>query len=132
MSFCDFDIYKVVKDHKLFIVDANGRMINSEPYDSIDYYYEDDYARVRRNSKIGFVDKFGNEVVKCIYDSIRKLYDDTSLAIVYRNDMCGVVDYEGKESIPCIYESSGKITKGWKMFKTNYRWLILDKYGNEI
>lgn len=57
---------------------------------------------MNRNGDIGFIDKFGNEVVPCVYYRLGNFHN--GLAAVVRNGKLGYINADAKEVIPCIYD----------------------------
>ena len=56
---------------------------------------------VNKKGKVGFVDKDGKVVVKCIYDSASPFSDGVS--IVSKSGKSGIINTSGKELLPLKY-----------------------------
>lgn len=74
--------------------------------------YENGYAIVQLNDKLGLIDKQFNEIIPCVYDDIcgDNFYD--GLRLVKRGLKYGYVNDSGEEVIPCIYDSATFFSKG--------------------
>lgn len=85
----------------------NGR-INDD--DIIEYEIElfdmnhSDWAMVKKDNHVGFIDIKGKEVVPTIYDEI-ELFDmfHDGWAMVKKDNHIGFIDYQGKEVVPLEY-----------------------------
>src|SRR5690606_23740353 len=86
------------------------------------------------NGKWGFIDKFGKEVVPCIYDNVSdgpsKLKE--GMAMVKLNDKWGFVDEFGEEVVHCLYEDVSDFNEGLARVKINGRYGFVNKRGKEI
>ena len=70
-------------------------------YDYLDSFFEG-LAVVKLNSKYGFIDKTGQEVITCKYDYASDF--SGGVAEVKLNDKYGLIDKTGVEVVPCDYE----------------------------
>ena len=60
----------------------------------IDYMYD----RVRKEKKWGYIDRNGDEVIPCMYDSAEDFHE--GLARVKRQDQVCLIDKNGREVLP--------------------------------
>src|ERR1017187_3752065 len=88
----------------------------------------DDYGN--RQGEIGFIDKFGNEVINCRYNYAANFYEGFSK--VKLNNKYGFIDKLGNEVIPFIYDYAGDFNEGLAMVKLDDKYGFIDKYGSEI
>jgi hypothetical protein len=77
---------------------------------SINSYGQLLIAKEGSNSKWGFVDKTGKEVIPFKYDAIGKFSE--GLCAVRFDWYWGFVDFTGKEVIPCKYIEVGEFFEG--------------------
>ena len=83
-----------------------------------------------QDGKWGFVDKDGNEIIPCKYDSIQDFSEE--LAAVMLNGKWGFIDKTGKEAIPCKYDAADSFHEGAAKVKFEEREFNIDKTGNEV
>ena len=67
-------------------------------------------AIVEKNSKYGYIDKQGNEVVACKYDDAEGFSD--GMAIVKKNGKYGYIDKQGNEVVACKYDYAWDFSDG--------------------
>jgi hypothetical protein len=82
------------------------------------------------NSKWGFVDKTGREVIPCKYDEAEDFSD--GLARVQLNGKKGYVDRTGQEVIPCKYDRIMNFFEGLAEVQLNGKWGYIDRTGQEV
>lgn len=98
---------------KCMCVDIHGNSIledklgESGIYSNIGYFRNGiapvwKYHHYGENIDIGFIDKYGNEVVQCVYGRLGNFHD--GLAAVARNGKLGYINKDAQEVIPCIYD----------------------------
>lgn len=66
-------------------------------------FAQDLVVHVDKKGKVGFVDRSGNEVVKCVYDNAFPFKDGH--AIVSKGGKSGIIDATGKVTLPLKYVS---------------------------
>lgn len=66
---------------------------------SVVYEFHDSYAKVRGGESYGLIDRDGNMVLPCNYNSL-KLYGKVALV---KTSSWGVVGLDGREIVPCRY-----------------------------
>lgn len=74
--------------------------------------YENGYAIVQLNDKLGLIDKKYNEIIPCIYDDICGADFFDGLRLVKQGFKYGYVNSSGKEVIPCIYDTASFFSRG--------------------
>ena len=85
-------------------------------------------AWVELNSKYGFIDKTGKEVVSCKYDSAWNFQE--GLAWVELNSKYGFIDKTGKCVIPCKYDNVVDFYEGLAWVELNNVYFYIDTKGN--
>ena len=83
---------------------------------------------MRLNSKYGFIDKTGKEVIPLKYDNAFDFSE--GLALVWLNEKCGYIDKTGKEVIPIKYYNADSFSEGLASVRLNGKWGYIDKTGN--
>lgn len=64
--------------------------------------FNDGFAIIRRNGKYGYINSKGDEILKCIYDTIEFFgSSEANLMCVKLNGKWGVIDTNGKEIVKC-------------------------------
>ncbi len=101
--------------------------------------YHEGLASIKKNSKWGFIDKEGNEVISCKYEEVHDFYE--GLAAVKKDGLWGFIDKEGNEVISCEYNNHcivGDFHDGVARIRKNGKsgyfisWGFIDKEGNEV
>ena len=85
---------------------------------------------IQKNSKYGFINKTGKEVISCDYDYAGTFSE--GLADIRRNGKTGFIDKAGQEIIPCIYNVAGSFSEGLAFVGKNGKYGFIDKTGKEI
>jgi len=103
----------------------------------------DGITSVCNNSKWGFIDKAGREVIPLKYDAV--MFSDGMIAVRI-DDKWGFVDRNGNELIPIVYDSVGSFSDGfamvsgggslitteWGTYYNGSKWGLIDKSGREV
>ena len=82
----------------LLIVIVFGTLSAQPKYDSIGQFYEyqNNWAIVKLDNKLGFINSKGKEIVKPIYDSIGQFYEyQNNWALVIINNKQGFINTKG-------------------------------------
>ena len=87
-------------------------------------------APVQKNKKEGFIDKEGNLVIPCIYDSVDN-YGTNGLACVKLAGKMGCIDRTGRVVVPIIYDTVGN-HETILTAELHEKWGFLDLAGNPI
>lgn len=91
--------YAIVSDGKLYgVVDVNGKVVCPVKYDAIESNYSEHYpdlCQVRKNGKLGLVDKQGREVLPPIYDDMGPISNSTIPVTLGKEEF--YVDTDGKK-----------------------------------
>ncbi|HMX00902.1 MAG TPA: WG repeat-containing protein [Cyclobacteriaceae bacterium] len=83
----------------------------------------------------GFIDKMGNEVIPCEFESVGSFSE--GLAVVQKNEKFGFINRRGVLIIPCIYENAMPFSEGHaavqkKVSDKTAMWGYIDKKGKTI
>ena len=106
---------------------ARAELINGEPTFKKKNKWE--YI-VIKDSKWGFIDKTGKEVVPFIYDDAGSF--SGGIAIVKLNDKWGFIDNTGKEVIPLIYDSAEPFKDGLARVTQGKQMIGIDPAGEVV
>ncbi|MBK6344994.1 MAG: WG repeat-containing protein [Bacteroidales bacterium] len=87
--------------NKSNIIHTKTEHLKLVKYSSI-YSFSDELARVECEGKWGFIDKNGNEVIKCKYDKVSD-FTDGMAAVSLDGKWWGYIDKQGYEVFPFIY-----------------------------
>ena len=86
--------------------------------------------KVNEKGKVGFVDKSGNEVVKCMYESAMPFKGN--VAVVTKGGKSGFIDKTGNVVLPLKYEKISSWGKGMYMIESGKQKGLADKEGNVV
>ena len=110
--------------------DLQGNLLFTapNPYDDIDSF-RGDYARVKWDGKYGLIDKQGNEVVPCEYDSIdcSEVFLGAGYQIAVKDGKVGFFDVNGNETCEFKYSSAIASSTYYSPFTS-----LTDPEGNTI
>lgn len=93
---------------------------------------------VERNNLYGFIDKNGNEIIKCVYSKLG--YNDGFFNEFFQEDMLGVckngkygfINNKGKEVISCIYDSIRPFNNSMAVVSKNGKYGVIDHNGKVL
>ena len=95
----------VANGEKVGVIDKAGNAVTDFLFTSVQgSYFEGKLAVQNENSKWGFIDINGEQIVPFEYDSVQVFVD--GLARVQKNGKFGYVDHSGALIIPCEYDSA--------------------------
>lgn len=106
-------------------------------YDWI-YPYKYGLMPVKKDNKIGFIDKNGKMIIGIQYDVIRNgsgAYESVfyeGLACVSKNGKFGYINNKGEAVIPLQYENARRFSEGLAAVKQNGKWGFIDKKGEMV
>lgn len=99
-------------------------------YDEVSAFSEG-IARVKLNSKWGFIDEAGNEIINPKYDEAGTFSEDATP--VKFNGKYSLIDKTGKEIIlPKKYDFINSFSEGLASVVYKYKWGFIDRNGKEI
>lgn len=118
---------------KYYIINKSGNIAFTHNYDEVDNFSEG-YAVVKKDSKMGYIDTRGNEVVPCIYDMCYEFSE--GMAAVYKGEKYGFIDTKGNVVIPFEYTTNEEIPyafhDGLACVYKNGKYGYIDKKGNVV
>jgi len=96
---------------KSHVIDTNNNIILK--LDSNMYIkFENGLAQVRKNNKVGFIDKTGSFVIKPSFDQVLRGFNKEGFAIVKKDDKYGTIDKNGEFIIEPKYLGIGLYSEG--------------------
>lgn len=120
------------KNTKLYgFKDSNNNMI-------VDYKYEEysnfeDVICVVRQSKVGFIDVRGVEIIPCEYSYENQVYSDKKVIFLSKNGLYGLADFKGNILTPFKYEAGYGTIQDFLCVRQNGKWgLISLETGKEV
>ena len=111
-------------------VDVDGKVVIQHQYEKADCFYMG-YSSVVLKGKMGLIDLNGNTIIPFEYDNDLMYFED-GLAVVKKGEKYGYVDLDGEIVIPILYDEAKDCSNGKCEVRKDERWMILDKYGQEI
>ena len=124
-------IIRLKEDGLWGLFDLSGNRITESIYDSAFAEFVDDLSAVQREGKWGFVNKLGQEVVPCRYDSVTDFDDQISL--VRLGGMYGFININGEETTPLKYRDAYPMLNGLaSVCDDEDHWGAVNKAGIEV
>lgn len=120
---------------KYYILDKDGKQINSILYDNIDGKgcgFSNELIDVEIKDKWGFVDKNGQQIIPCIYDEVHPFFEE--LAGVLKGEYWAFINKNGNQITPFIYDEVQPFTNGLAKVVVTKRkddWVMLEGYINK-
>lgn len=139
----------------LVLKNIKGKVLTQNDYDNIykrygqyllykrngRYYpdaYKDEFLVVSRNTKFGFIDKTGKEIVPCKYDAVDVFKNGVARVSLGKDEVnypnSKLVNKSGKEITPFtrLTEGAEWFESGYEVLYNNNKYGIIDKSGNAI
>lgn len=91
---------------------------------------KDIYLKVNKNGKFGFEDRFGNEVIACVYDETFNFKEE--ICCVMQDEKYGYIDREGHVIIPLDYDLGASFSEGYACVFLGEKCGYIDKENNKI
>ncbi len=85
---------------------------------------------VNKKGKVGFADANGNEVIKCVYESVNPFSD--GIAIVTKSKKKGIIDTSGTVLLPISYDQISKWTDELFLVKKGKKVGLANKQGKIV
>ena len=92
------------KTNSFMLLNSKGEVV-SKSYDLI-YPLDSGFARIQINSKWGYIDSTGKEIVPPVYDDIRNIKPDGS-ACFFKNQKWGIINGRGEIVKEPVYDNVG-------------------------
>ena len=135
--------FALKKDGKFGFVDSTGRKELTEfKYDNIGDIvcsscalgHVNPFVKISINSRYGIMNRQGEEIIPCEYDS--EIVNRDSLFLVKKDNKWGVINHKGKILQDCIYsekeKESGLIKNRWIIIKEDGRFGAVNANGETI
>jgi hypothetical protein len=118
---------------KFHVINKKGDIAFTHSYSWVSKFSEG-LSLVSKNSKMGYIDTSGKEVIPCTYDLAYEFSE--GMAIVYKGNKYGFIDTKGNVVIPFEYETDEEIPTGFHdglacVYK-NGKYGYIDKKGNVV
>ena len=139
------DIWKIAKSDSVEVNAWGVRFANSNvwvkltpkyshcfhrPLDSRNLGIQDRFIAVR-NGKVGFVNRFDDEVIEAKYQHVWNFYNGH--AAVQQNNKVGLIDLNGKVVVPIIYKGVTYFDKGVALaMPDDHKTIFIDTTGQQI
>lgn len=97
--------------------------------------FNDGFAIIKRNGKYGYINSKGDEILKCIYDTIEFFGStEANLTCVKLNGKWGVINRKGDMVVECIYggDAIGLLRDNTIAIKKDGKWAIADQEGKLV
>jgi hypothetical protein len=135
----DFDYWINFESHgatpaklgeKWFLIDRTGKRTSNAQFDTL-VATQDGLFRVTVDGKEGVVDKYGQYVVKAVFDRIG-FFGKEGIANAWIGDRKLFIDRTGKEVLSGRFQSIGYFENGWAAAKTKGKWGAINTLGKWI
>ncbi len=116
------------------VADGTGRMIiRDEKYLYVDQF-NNGLARAQDKvtRKWGFIDRRGNEVIPCIWNSAGNFSEYLAGVQDDKTRLCGYCDIQGKMTIPCIWENTWEFKNGIAKVMADGRQGLINSSGKLV
>jgi len=99
-------------------------------YDNAKSFADNGLAAVKKDSQWGYLNTYGNWVIKAIYDEANDFHQDR--AAVKNNGQWGYVDFSGSMVIDPQFEEAGDFSQGIAPVKQKGLWGYIDLQGRWV
>lgn len=96
--------------------DSIRKMVSKLKESTSKYQYNLGFATIKKGNKYGYLDRYGNELTQCIYDSAYPF--NANYAQVIIKEKYGCINSKGKLIIPCSYDYLSEFSEGLAVFLT--------------
>lgn len=116
------------------VADGTGRLIiRNEKYHFVDQFCNGlARAQDKVTRKWGFIDRHGNEVIPCIWNSAGNFSGYLACVQDDHTRLCGYCDVQGKLVIPCIWEDGWEFKDYQARVKADGRLGMIDTRGRQV
>lgn len=122
------------------LFNSRGDKISDSFFDAV-YPSENEFIRIVKDGKSGFINKVGKEIVPCMFDAHFDEYSDAGwvsgcnpfvegISIVKLNGKYGAIDTSGNEIVPYIYDAISDFSEGLAIARIGDKWGYVDTKGN--
>jgi hypothetical protein len=119
----------VFKDELIWVVNSEDEIISNSGYDSIKELSEG-LACVRKQSKYGYVDENGKEIIPLIFDDAGKFIEGITSAKL--NGKLVLIDKDGILVKQLDYDDVWDFHEGYAIVKAKNKYGFINKKGEEI
>ncbi|MBK9511681.1 MAG: WG repeat-containing protein [Cytophagaceae bacterium] len=125
----DKEVFKVSKNAKIGLIDADNKEVVAKIYDEV-RSYNSQYFQVRSGTKWGLLDLGGKEILKPKYSLISSVSNNR--CVIKENSKFGVVDFLDKIIIQPTYDQI-EITSNYNIkYKKGSKWGLCDQNGKVL
>ena len=110
--------------------DDSSQTVRITLYEYDSYYADDGWAKVKKGSLFGFVNKEGTVIVPVEYDEID--YRREGLVGVRKGDKWGFYNEEGERVTPLVFDDIWYFESGFASVSRNGKWGFINKQGNIV
>jgi len=121
---------KVYANKKFGFIASDGSIVVSVVYDYIQKYDDKDMAMAKRDGKLGFIDKKGNEPIPFVFDGLYQF--ENGLARAKKGDKWGYINRKGEEVIAIKYDKIAKIKDRHAGVILNRKFGFVSASGKEV
>lgn len=114
---------------KISLFDLNLKPLTTFDYESVRGFIEE-LACVKREGKVGFINRKGEEVIKPSYDDAGNF--SNGHVSVLKDQKVGVINKSGEVVIPFDYEDIGAFSDGVTFYKKSGMYGLMDTTGKKI
>lgn len=136
------DVFETVCKGNLYgFKNSKGEMITKYKYESVTNFCEG-RAMVSINSKYGYINKAGKEIIPLIYDLAESWIDwvvpkdyynfRNGLVRIVKDEKYGFLDTHGKTIIPIVYDSASLFKDDFVIVSKNYKYGFLNAKGETV
>ena len=118
-----------------YLIDSEGRTVKELPFLDTDGYsnvlpFHDGYSRVRHNSKTGYIDKMGNEIIPTVYHGGSNFSEQR--VAVFNGSLWGYLNTSGDVVVPFEYNHVRDFSEGLAAVEKNDKWGYIDNMGKTV
>lgn len=122
-----YDRLFVKENGGYYMIDTKGNRIGDAEYQNVHIFYDSNYAAVQINSKWGFIDKDGKEIIKPQYEAARSF--SNGYAAVRFGNKWGFIDVNGNLVINYTFADAKDFTESGSVYvNTGEYWELLRLY----
>lgn len=118
-----------VKSGTFSLYDLNLKLLTKNKYEFITGF-SDGLAKVKRDGKIGFINKNGEEIIPTAYEDAGDF--SSGLVSILKNKKVGVINKKGEVIVPAEFEDIGTFNDGFTYYQQNGTKGIIDQNGKKI
>ena len=117
-------------DHGYGYINTKGQVVVKSGVYEKAYDFTENLACVRKNTKYGFIDVKGNEVIPCTYDRAYPFSD--GIALVYNNKKYGYINTKAEFVVAPSYDDGEFFSCGVAITRKGNKYYVIDTKGSVI